>query len=111
MVSKTIEVASLLSSKCSIEILDPRTIVPLDEEAILQSIKKTGKLVVVDEDYERCGFSAEVAAIAVEKGFQYLDAPVIRVANPNVPIPYSPTLESRIIPSTEKILKAITQLV
>ncbi len=111
MVSKTIEVASMLSSKCSIEILDPRTIVPLDEEAILHSIKKTGKLVVVDEDYERCGFSAEVAAVAVEKGFRHLDAPVIRVANPNVPIPYSPALESQIIPSIENIKKAITQII
>ena len=100
----------MLRSKFSIEILDPRTIVPLDEEAILNSIRKTGKLVVVDEDYKRCGFSAEVAAIAVEKGFHHLDAPVIRVANPNVPIPYSPALESQIIPSTENIMKAITQI-
>jgi pyruvate dehydrogenase E1 component beta subunit len=66
---------------------------------------------IVDEDYERCGFSAEVAAVAAEKGFQHLDAPVIRVATPNVPIPYSPVLEKNILPSKEKIVKAISQLV
>ena len=87
MVGKAVEAADELGPKCSVEVIDPRTIVPLDEEAILRSLSKTGRLVIVDEDYERCGFSAEVAAIAAEKGFQHLDAPVVRVATPNVPIP------------------------
>jgi len=111
MVSKAVEAADQLNPKCSVEVIDPRTIVPLDEEAILRSLMKTGKLVIVDEDYERCGFSAEVAAVAAEKGFQHLDAPVVRVATPNVPIPYSPVLEKHILPSKEKIVKAISQLV
>ena len=111
MVSKAVEAADQLDPKCSVEVIDPRTIVPLDEEAILRSLMKTGKLVIVDEDYERCGFSAEVAAVAAEKGFQHLDAPVVRVATPNVPIPYSPVLEKHILPSKEKIVKAISQLV
>jgi pyruvate dehydrogenase E1 component beta subunit len=111
MVSKAVEAADQLNPKCSVEVIDPRTIVPLDEEAILRSLMKTGKLVIVDEDYERCGFSAEVAAVAAEKGFQHLDAPVVRVANPNVPISYSPVLEKHILPSKEKIVKAISQLV
>jgi pyruvate dehydrogenase E1 component beta subunit len=111
MVGKAVEAADELRSKCSVEVIDPRTIVPLDEEAILRSLSKTGRLVIVDEDYERCGFSAEVAAIAAEKGFQYLVAPVMRVATPNVPIPYSPVLEKHILPSKEKIVKAISQLV
>jgi pyruvate dehydrogenase E1 component beta subunit len=110
MVGKAVEAAEELCPKCSVEVIDPRTIVPLDEEAILLSIKKTGKLLIVDEDYERCGFSAEVAAIAAEKGFQDLDAPVVRLATPNVPIPYSPMLEQHILPSKEKIVKAISQL-
>ena len=111
MVNKAVEAADQLDPKCSVEVIDPRTIVPLDEEAILRSLMKTGKLVIVDEDYERCGFSAEVAAVAAEKGFQHLDAPVVRVATPNVPIPYSPVLEKHILPSKEKIVKAISQLV
>ncbi len=111
MVSKAVEAADQLNPKCSVEVIDPRTIVPLDEEAILRSLRKTGKLVIVDEDYERCGFSAEVAAIAAEKGFKYLDAPVVRIATPNVPIPYSPVLEKHILPSKEKIVKAISQMV
>ena len=94
-------------SDVSVEILDPRTIVPLDEEAILKSLRKTGRLVVVDEDYERCGFSSEVAAIAVEKGFKSLKAPVARVATPNVPLPFNPNLEKHLLPDKEKIERAI----
>jgi pyruvate dehydrogenase E1 component beta subunit len=111
MVGKAVEAADELRPKCSVEVIDPRTIVPLDEEASLRSLSKTGRLVIVDEDYESCGFSAEVAAIAAEKGFQHLDAPVVRVATPNVPIPYSPVLEKRVLPSKEKIVKVISQLV
>jgi pyruvate dehydrogenase E1 component beta subunit len=111
MVGKAVEAADELRSKYSVEIIDPRTIVPLDEEAILRSLSKTGRLVIVDEDYERCGFSAEVAAIAAEKGFRHLNAPVVRIATPNVPIPYSPVLEKHILPSKEKIVKTITRLV
>jgi len=91
-------------------VIDPRTLVPLDEEAILRSVQKTGRLVVVDEDYERCGFSAEVAAIAAEKAFKHLTSPVIRVATPNVPIPFSPVLEKHLLPSTEKIVRAVNGL-
>ncbi len=107
MVSEAAEAADDLKSEASVEVIDPRTIVPLDEEAILRSLKKTGRLVVVDEDYERCGFSSEVASIAVEKGFRYLEAPVSRVATPNVPIPYSPELERHVLPDKEKIVRAI----
>jgi pyruvate/2-oxoglutarate/acetoin dehydrogenase E1 component len=81
--------------------------VPLDEEAILRSLAKTGRLVVVDEDYERCGFTAEVAAVAAEKGFHSLEAPVARVANPNVPIPFNRRLERHVLPDKEKIARAI----
>jgi pyruvate/2-oxoglutarate/acetoin dehydrogenase E1 component len=89
------------------EIVDPRTLVPLDKETILSSVKKTGRLVIVDEDYERCGFASEVAAIVSMEGFDYLDAPIQRVATPNVPIPYAPNLEKRVLPDAQKIIDAV----
>ena len=107
MVEKAAEAADQLRPDVDVEVIDPRTVVPLDEEAILRSVRKTGRLVVVDEDYERCGFSAEVAAIAAEKAFRHLTAPIARVATPNVPIPYNPVLESHLLPSTEKIKRAV----
>jgi pyruvate/2-oxoglutarate/acetoin dehydrogenase E1 component len=107
MVGEAARAADELRGDVEVEVLDPRTIVPLDEEAILNSIRRTGRLVVADEDYERCGFSAEVAAIAAEKGFKHLEAPVARVATPNVPIPYSPTLERHVLPGKEKIVRAV----
>jgi len=107
MVGEAVKAADELRPRVSVEVVDPRTIVPLDEEAILRSLEKTGRLVVVDEDYERCGFSAEVAAIAAEKGFRHLEAPVSRVATPNVPIPYSPVLEKHVLPDKEKIIRGI----
>jgi len=111
MVGKATEAADEVAPEISVEVIDPRTIVPLDEEAILNSMEKTGRLVVVDEDYERCGFSAEVAAIVAEKGFQHLASPILRVASPNVPLPYNPKLEAELLPNKEKIVKAIKQLV
>ena len=107
MVGEAVKAADELRPRVSVEVVDPRTIVPLDEEAILRSLQKTGRLVVVDEDYERCGFSAEVAAIAAEKGFRHLEAPVSRVATPNVSIPYSPVLEKHVLPDKEKIIRGI----
>jgi pyruvate dehydrogenase E1 component beta subunit len=107
MVGEAVKAADELKGRVSVEVLDPRTLVPLDEEAVLRSVQKTGRLVVVDEDYERCGFSAEVAAVAAEKGFHSLKAPVSRVANPNVPIPFNRELERHVLPDAEKIVRAI----
>ena len=111
MVGLAVQAADELKGEVSVEVLDPRTLVPLDEEAILNSVKKTGRLVVVDEDYERCGFSAEVAAIAAEKGFSSLKAPVSRVAQPNVPFPFNAALEKHLLPDREKITRAIRNVV
>jgi len=111
MVREAMEAADELRRDVSVEIVDPRTLVPLDEEAILRSLRKTGRLVVVDEDYERSGFSAEVAAIVAEKGFRHLEAPVARVATPNVPLPYNPNLEKHVLPDREKVIRAIRNLV
>jgi pyruvate dehydrogenase E1 component beta subunit len=111
MVQEAVKAADELRGKVSVEVLDPRTLVPLDEEAVLRSVQKTGRLVVVDEDYERCGFSAEVAAVAAEKGFHSLKAPVSRVANPNVPIPFNRGLERHVLPDAEKIVRAIKSVI
>ena len=111
MVGEAVKAADELKGKVSVEVLDPRTLIPLDEEAILRSVKKTGRLVVVDEDYERCGFSAEVAAVVAEKGFHSLKALVSRVANPNVPIPFNRELERHVLPDAEKIVRAVKSVV
>jgi pyruvate dehydrogenase E1 component beta subunit len=110
MVHESVKVADGMKREISVDVIDPRTIVPLDEYAILKSLKKTGRLVIVDEDYERCGFSSEIAAIAAEKGFKYMKSPVSRVAIPNVPIPYSPNLEKLVLPNRDKISKVILNL-
>ncbi|TRO54935.1 alpha-ketoacid dehydrogenase subunit beta [Candidatus Bathyarchaeota archaeon] len=111
MVNEATKAADELKGKISVEVIDPRTLVPLDEETILRSVAKTGRLVVVDEDYERCGFSAEVVAVVAEKGYQHLKAPVARVANPNVPLPFNKKLEDHILPDTDKIIRAIKNVV
>ena len=111
MVNEAAKAADQMKGKISVEVIDPRTIVPLDEETILRSVAKTGRLVVVDEDYERCGFSAEVAAVVAEKGFHNLKAPVARVANPNVPLPFNRKLEKHVLPDVDKIIRAIRNVV
>jgi pyruvate dehydrogenase E1 component beta subunit len=111
MVKESLEAADMLKEQISVEVIDPRTIVPLDEENILKSVAKTGRLVVVDEDYERCGFSSEVLAIIAEKGFHNIRAPLARVANPNVPIPYNRNLEKEILPDKHKIIRTIKNTV
>jgi len=111
MVQEAAKAADTLKGDMSVEVIDPRTLVPLDEEAILRSVQKTGRLVAVDEDYERCGFTAEVAAVVAEKGFHSLKAPVARVANPNTPIPFNRSLERHVLPDADKIIRAIKSIV
>jgi pyruvate dehydrogenase E1 component beta subunit len=101
----------LASDGISAEVLDPRTLSPLDEEAILQSVRKTHRLVVVHEEVKFAGSGAEIAALAAEKAFDYLDAPIIRVAAPFTPVPFSPALEKEFIPSEEKVIQAVRTLV
>jgi pyruvate dehydrogenase E1 component beta subunit len=117
MVHRTLSAREKLEKEgISVEVVDPRTIVPLDKKAIFDSLKKTGRLVVVDEDHKRCGVSAEIAALVAEEAFDYLDAPIKRVANPNVPIPAGglaagKPLENYVIPYEETIIKAIKEIV
>ncbi len=112
MVHKALSVAEKLEGEgISVEVVDPRTLKPLDVDTILASIKKTGRLVVVDEGYPRASFATDIAAIAVSMAFDHLKAPVKLVTPPDVPIPFSPALEKIWIPSEEKIVNAVKKLV
>jgi pyruvate/2-oxoglutarate/acetoin dehydrogenase E1 component len=112
LVMKSQEAAEKLEKEgVSVEVIDLRTLVPLDIDTILASVKKTGKLIIADESHEMCGVGAEIGFQVMEKVFYYLDAPVGRVSTPNVPLPFSPSLEFPLIPSTEKIYEKILEMV
>ena len=91
------------NEEISVEIIDPRTLVPLDEKTILNSAKKTGRVIVVDEGHQNFGVTAEIASRISEKAFYYLDAPVIRMGAMDVPVPFSPVLEDLTVPTAEKV--------
>jgi 2-oxoisovalerate dehydrogenase E1 component beta subunit len=94
----------------SIEVLDLRSLVPLDSDAILDSVRRCSKVVIVDEANQMCAAGAQVAALIAEKGFEDLDGPVVRVATPDVPIPFSPPLEQAVLPSVERVKEACRDL-
>ncbi len=93
------------------EVVDPRTLSPLDEETILSSVGKTNKLVIVVESAPRCSFASEVAAVVAEKGFDLLDAPIQRVTEMHTPIPFAPKLEQHVTPSVDKVIAAVKKVV
>jgi pyruvate/2-oxoglutarate/acetoin dehydrogenase E1 component len=93
-----------------VEVLDLRTLYPLDSEAILQSVRKTSKVVVVQEATRSCGVGAEVSALIAEEAFEDLDGPVVRVTTPDVPIPFSPPLERAVLPQVEDVKEACREL-
>ena len=95
----------------SVEVIDMRCTMPLDLEAILASVRKTGRLVIAHEAHRRLGIGAEVAALVQEHAFDYLDAPIQRVGAMDVPIPYSPPLESQVLPGKDHIVEAIRRVV
>jgi len=95
----------------SVELIDPRTVLPLDTETILQSVRKTGRLLIVDEAPAACGVAAEIAARIADAGFDELDAPIRRVCGAFCPTPYSPSLESQVVPSAEMVERAIRDLI
>ena len=112
MVYEAVKAARALEAEgISAEVLDPRTIKPLDIAAILASVKKTGRLIVADAGGVMTGISAEIAAQVCEKGFQYLKAPVRRVGLPDVPTPAAPELEKAFYPGTADIQAAARELV
>ena len=111
-VRMALEAAQALAGEgIQIEVIDPRTLVPLDEQAILASVRKTGRLIVVHEAWRRAGAGAEIAAIVAEKGFSSLKAPIARVAAEDVPIPFSPVLEQFVLPNAQKIILAVRKAV
>ena len=112
MVPRALAAARILERDgISVEVLDPRTLRPLDEELILTSVAKTNRLLIAHEACKNGGFGAEVSALVVEKGFDDLDAPIVRVGGLDVPIPYNDVLEREVIPSQERLMQAIRELV
>ncbi len=111
MVPRTQKAAEELSADgVSLEIIDPRTLAPLDMETILTSVHKTGRLLIVDECFSPCGIGAEMGAQVMERGFDDLDAPVARLNGAHTPTPYSPPLEKAVTPQTGEIVDAVRRL-
>ena len=107
-VQRSLKVAEQLArERIQVEVVDPRTVVPLDFATLLQSVEKTGRVVIVDQCHKSCGIAAELAARIVEEGFDKLKAPIRRVTTPDVPIPFSPPLEEFVTPSESRIIEAI----
>ena len=111
MVQRSISAADQLAKEgISVEVIDPRTVSPLDTDTILASVKKTGRLLIVDEAFSPCSLVAEIAARVADTGFDDLDAPIRRLNGAFAPTPYSPPLEKAVTPQIEDIVKAIREL-
>ncbi|MEW6298665.1 MAG: alpha-ketoacid dehydrogenase subunit beta [Thermodesulfobacteriota bacterium] len=111
MVHRAIQAAEELQKHGkSAEVIDPRTLSPFDEEAVLASVKKTGRLVVVDESHPRCSMATDIAALVADKGFDFLNGPIKTVTAPHTPVPFSPTLEDHYLPGPQKIMDAALSL-
>jgi 2-oxoisovalerate dehydrogenase E1 component len=105
------EAAEILSKEgISVEVIDLRTLVPLDFETVLQSVKKTGKLLIAHEAPRNCGFGAELSARAAEAAFRYLDAPIQRICGKDCPVPYCKDLEDAVLPQKKDIENALRSL-
>jgi pyruvate dehydrogenase E1 component beta subunit len=112
MVGKALEAAQTLSQEgIEVEVVDPRTLVPLDKATIFASVEKTNRVIVTDEEVRRGGSSAEIASLIAEECFDALDAPVKRVAAADVPMPFSPELEKLVLPKAEDLVAAVRALV
>jgi len=111
MVQRTLKASETLAGEgVSVELIDPRTIAPLDMDTILHSVGKTGRLLIVDETFGPYGFGAEVAAQVADRGFDDLDAPIRRLNGLHTPTPYSPPLEKAVVPNVESVAQAIRDL-
>jgi 2-oxoisovalerate dehydrogenase E1 component len=111
MVGKSLAACDRLGQEgVAVEVIDPRTLAPLDMDTILASVHKTGRLLVVDETFQPCGIGAEVAAQVMAHGFDDLDAPVMRLNGVHTPTPYSPPLEAAIVPNVDSIERGIRDL-
>jgi pyruvate dehydrogenase E1 component beta subunit len=111
MVYVALEAAKMLAEiGVSAEVIDPRTLIPLDKEALIESVKKTSRAVVIDEGYEQYGVTGELASVIADGAFYYLDAPVKRMGAMNVPIPFSPALEDLTIPNAQGVFEMAKSL-
>ena len=117
--AKLLEVSSfayaaveLLAEKglIDIEVLDLRSLLPFDREAVLESVKKTSKVILLHEDTQIGGFAGELAAIIAEEAFEYLDGPIRRITAPNTPVPYSPPLEEFFLPKVSDVVRVAREL-
>jgi pyruvate dehydrogenase E1 component beta subunit len=111
MVQVALGAAKMLDEEgISAEVIDPRTIWPLDEQTLLESVKKTSRVIVVDEGYERFGVTAEIASVIAEKAFFDLEAPIKRIGAMHVPIPFSPPLEDATVPTEQQVFEAARKM-
>ena len=111
MVHNALEAATVLAEEgIDLEVVDLRTLLPLDKERILESVKKTNKVILVHEDVRTGGIAGELAAIIAEEAFEYLDGPIMRITAPDTPVPYSPPLEEFFFPKTSDIIRVAKQL-
>ena len=111
MLYKALEAATLLAEEgIDLEVLDLRTLVPLDKEKVLESVKKTNKVILLHEDVRTGGIAGELAAIIAEEAYEYLDGPIMRITAPDTPVPYSPPLEEFFLPKTSDIVRVSKQL-
>ena len=111
MVHLALEAAATLANDgIEVEVVDLRTLVPLDKERILDSVKKTSKVILLHEDVRTGGIAGEIAAIIAEEAFEYLDGPIMRITAPDTPVPYSPPLEEFFLPKTSDIIRVARQL-
>ena len=112
MVQRAMVAAEELKKKgISVRVIDPRTLSPLDKECLIDSVKKTGKLVIAEPDCKTAGVGAEISAIIAEEAIEYLDAPIVRVATPDLPAPFTAPLLDQFIPSEKDIIKAVEKIV
>ena len=112
MLRAALEAAEKLAAEgIELEVIDPRTLVPFDVAAVVDSVKRTNRLLICHEAVERGGWAAEIAMRIMEEAFDYLDAPIVRLCGANVPIPYSASLESAVLPGVDSLMAASRNLV
>lgn len=112
MLHEALKAAEALKKEgIEVEVVDPRTLYPLDEKTIMESIEKTNKVVIATEENKRGGFGGEIAALIAEKAFDYLDAPIVRVGALNTPIPFTACLENYVLPNSADIINAVKSIV
>lgn len=111
-VHTALQAADLLAKKgIEVEVVDPRSLSPLDEETILSSVAKTNRLIVIDEANPRCSIATDIAALVADKGFDTLDAPIKRITAPHTPVPFSPPLEDLYLPTPKKVIEVVSELI